>query len=67
LHATFTGDHEYKRLGTVSLLTGINLVTGQVHALAKERHRSRQFVEFRKLLNVAYPVPTEALDRSFMW
>jgi TolB-like protein len=44
VHATFTRDHEYKRLETVSLLAGIDLVTGQVHALVKDRHRSRKFV-----------------------
>ena len=27
-----------------------NLVTGKVHALVKERHRSREFIEFLKLL-----------------
>jgi hypothetical protein len=26
-HATFARDHEYKRLGTVSLLAGIDLLT----------------------------------------
>ena len=30
MHATFARDHEYKRLGTVSPLAGIDLVTGQV-------------------------------------
>jgi len=46
VHATFARDDEYKHLGTVSLLAGIDLVTGQVHALVKNRHRSREFVEF---------------------
>jgi hypothetical protein len=46
VHATFARDHEYKRLGTVSLLAGIDLVTSQVHALVNDRHRSREFVEF---------------------
>ena len=48
-------DHEYKRHGTLSLLAGIDLVTGKVHALVKDRHRSREFVEFLKLLDAAYP------------
>ena len=30
VHATFARDHEYKCLGTVSLLAGIDLLTGQV-------------------------------------
>src|SRR5271166_4078209 len=49
-HATFARDHEYKRHGTVSLLAGIDLLTGAVHALVKDRHRSREFIEFLKLL-----------------
>ncbi len=50
-HATFARDYEYKRLGTVSLLAGIDLLTGRVHALVKDRHRSREFIEFLKLLD----------------
>jgi hypothetical protein len=33
-------------------------VTGQVHALVKDRHRSREFVEFLQLLDAAYPAGT---------
>ena len=57
-HATFARDHEYKRHGTVSLLAGIDLLTGKVHALVKDRHRSREFIEFLKLLDKAYPTHT---------
>src|SRR5260370_32311588 len=57
-HATFARDHEYKRHGTVSLLAGIDLLTGQVHALVKDRHRSREFIEFLKILDAAYPPHT---------
>src|ERR1700741_694245 len=57
-HATFARDHEYKRHGTVSLLAGIDLLTGAVHALVKDRHRSREFIEFLKLLDAAYPAHT---------
>src|SRR5271165_4690714 len=56
--ATFARDHEYKRHGTVSLLAGIDLLTGQVHALVKDRHRSREFIEFLQLLDAAYPTHT---------
>ena len=45
-HATFTRDYEYKRHGTVSLLAGIDLVSGQIHALVRNRHRSREFIGF---------------------
>lgn len=58
VHATFARDYEYKRHGTVSLLAGIDLLTGQVHALVKDRHRSREFIEFLKLLDAAYPTHT---------
>jgi transposase len=57
-HPTFARDHEYKRHGTLSLLAGIDLLTGKVHALVKDRHRSREFVEFLKLLDAAYPAHT---------
>ena len=58
VHPTFARDHEYKRHGTVSLLAGIDLLTGKVHALVKDRHRSREFIEFLKLLDAAYPART---------
>jgi transposase len=54
-YATLARDYEYKRHGTLSLLAGIDLLTGKVHALVKERHRSREFIEFLKLLDAAYP------------
>lgn len=58
VHATFARDHEYKRHGTLSLLAGIDLLTGKVHALVRDRHRSREFIEFLKLLDAAYPADT---------
>src|SRR6476660_682912 len=58
VHATFARDHEYKRHGTVSLLAGIDLLTGKVHALVRDRHRSREFIDFLKLLDAAYPAST---------
>ena len=58
VHPTFTRDFEYKRHGTVSLLAGIDLVTGKVHALVKDRHRSREFIDFLKLIDAAYPTHT---------
>ena len=58
MYATFARDYEYKRHGTLSLLAGIDLLTGKVHALVKDRHRSREFVEFLKLLDAAYPAHT---------
>ena len=58
VHPTFARDFEYRRHGTVSLLAGIDLLTGKVHALVRDRHRSREFIEFLKLLDAAYPVHT---------
>jgi len=58
VHPGFARDHEYKRHGTLSLLAGIDLVTGKVHALVKDRHRSREFIEFLKLLDAAYATDT---------
>ena len=55
---TVMRDHEYKRHGTLTLMAGIDLLTGHVHALVKERHRSREFIEFLKLLDAAYPADT---------
>src|SRR6201992_3862858 len=57
-HPAFARDHEYKRHGTLSLLAGIDLLTGKVHALVKDRHRSREFIEFLKLLDAAHPTHT---------
>jgi len=53
-HPTFARDHEYVRLGTLSLLAGIDLLTGVVHASVENRHRSREFIEFLKRLDAAY-------------
>ena len=58
IHPTFARDHEYKRHGTLSLLAGIDLLNGKVHALVRDRHRSREFIEFLKLLDGAYPAGT---------
>jgi transposase len=57
-HAGFARDHEYKRHGTLSLLAGIDLLTGHVHACVEHRHRSREFVGFLKQLDNAYPTDT---------
>jgi hypothetical protein len=52
-HASFARDREYKRHGTLSLLAGIDLLTGKVHALVRERHRSREFIEFLYFIAVS--------------
>jgi transposase len=58
MHQTFARDHEYKRHGTLSLLAGIDLLTGRVHASIYDRHRSREFVDFLRQLDRAYPTQT---------
>lgn len=54
-HSSIARDYEYKRLGTVSLLGGIDLHTGEIHALVRDRHRSREFIEFLKIIDEKYP------------
>jgi len=48
-------DYEYKRLGTLSLLAGIDLLTGEAIPLVRESHKSSDFIEFLKLLDSKYP------------
>jgi len=54
-HPTISRDYEYKRLGAVSLLGGIDLHTGQVHSLVRDRHRSRELIKFLNILDEKYP------------
>ena len=48
-------DYEYVRLGTLSLLAGIDLVTGEAIPLVRETHKSSDFIDFLKLLDSKYP------------
>jgi transposase len=57
-HPGWARDHEYKRHGTLSLLAGIDLLTGKVHACVEDRHRSREFIGFLQKLDAAYPTDT---------
>lgn len=54
-HQTLQRDHEYKRLGTVSLLAGIDLHTGHIIPMVREQHRSKEFIEFLKEVDKHYP------------
>lgn len=58
-YAGWSRDHEYIRLGTMSLLAGIDLMTGQAHHLLTNRHRSREFIQFLKQLIDCYPSRTK--------
>jgi len=48
-------DHEYIRLGTLSLLAGIDLLTGEAIPLISETHKSSDFTEFLQILDAKYP------------
>jgi len=54
-HQTLQRDHEYKRLGTVSLLAAIDLHTGIIIPKVFDRHRSREFISFLEEVNRQYP------------
>lgn len=54
-YAGWGRDYEYKRLGTVSLMAGLDLHDGHVHALVRDRHRSREFIEFLQYVDKSYP------------
>lgn len=54
-HKTISRDYEYKRLGTVSLLAGIDLQTGETIPLVRDRHTSKEYIEFLELLDSKYP------------
>ena len=48
-------DYEYKRHGTLSLLAGIDLYDGHVLGLVRDRHRSKEFIEFLSMTDTHYP------------
>lgn len=54
-HKTISRDYEYKRLGTISLLAGIDLQTGEAIPLIRDSHTSKDYIEFLKLLDTKYP------------
>ena len=54
-HPTWGRDYEYKRHGTLSLLAGIDLYDGHVLGLVRDRHRSREFIEFLSMADNYYP------------
>ena len=47
-------DYEYERLGTLSLLAGIDLLTGEAIPYIKT-HKSKDFIEFLKIADGKYP------------
>ncbi len=48
-------DYEYKRLGTLSLLAAIDLLTGEAIPFVSETHKSSDFITMLKKLDEKYP------------
>ncbi len=51
-------DYEYKRLGTVSLLAGLDLHTGRVTEIVSDHHASADFIALLGKLDQGYPLQT---------
>ena len=56
-HPSHLRDYEYKRLGTVSLLAGLDLHSGKVIETVSDTHKSADFIAFLKKLEAVYPAP----------
>ena len=54
-HAKVARDHEYRRLGTCSILAALDLHDGHVIARVEHRHRSIEFIALLKDLDSYYP------------
>ena len=54
-HKSTGRDYEYKRHGTVSLMAGIDLLTGHIYERVVDSHHSGEFIEFLKTLNTQCP------------
>jgi transposase len=63
-HPAVGRDYEYKRLGTCSILAGLDLQDGHVCACVERKHRSREFVGLLKEID-AY-CPPEATIRLLL-
>ena len=48
-------DYEYKRLGTLSILAGLDLQDGHVIAQVHDKHRSLEFISLLKEMDAYYP------------
>jgi transposase len=58
-HPTVSRDYEYKRMGTASILAGLDLQDGHVTARVERRHRSREFVQLLEDLDARYPAEAQ--------
>lgn len=57
-HPTVGRDYEYKRMGTCSILAGLDLQDGHVCACVERKHRSREFTGLLKSIDAYYPPET---------
>lgn len=53
-HPSQLRDYEYKRLGTVSLLAGLDLHSGRVIEIVSDTHKSADFIAFLTKLDSTY-------------
>ena len=53
-HGCVGRDYEYKRLGTVSLLAGMDLHSGEIIPVVRNSHKSSDFIDFLKILDEKY-------------
>src|SRR3972149_263231 len=59
LYPRIARDHEYKRLGTASILAGIDLHDGHVFAQVQHRHRSSEFIGLLEEIDARYPLDAQ--------
>lgn len=57
-HECVSRDYEYVRHGTLSLMAGIDLLSGHVHGVVVDRNRSREFIGFLESIDQHYPATT---------
>lgn len=55
VYASHLRDYEYERLGTVSLLAGLDLHTGKVTEIVSDSHKSSDFIRWLTQLDQGYP------------
>ena len=54
-HPAVGRDHEYKRMGTLSIIAALDLHDGHVIARVEDRHRSQEFIQLLKDIDAHYP------------
>ena len=54
-HSNVSRNHDYIRHGTLSLLAGIDLVTGHIIYTVENKHRSMEFVKWLDSVDKYYP------------